>query len=76
MTTADDYDPDAILADRNAHPIHKFYAAINIDARDNGTPWAKCPNCGDPFIDYQGQTLCSERCERQYLDYINNPEGF
>ncbi len=28
------YDPDAILADPAAHPVHKRYAAINVGIRD------------------------------------------
>ena len=30
------YDPDAILADPNAHPVHKLYAEINVGIRDRG----------------------------------------
>lgn len=62
------YDPDAILRDPTSHPIHRMYAAINIDARDNGTRWAKCPNCGDPFrvTAETGDTVCSDRCDREF----------
>lgn len=63
-----DYDPDAILADPNAHPKHKAIAAINIDARDNGTQWAKCTNCGDPYVvtGETGSTVCSDECGAEF----------
>ena len=56
------YDPDAILADPNAHPKHVAYALINIGIRDRGERWAKCPNCGDPYQlteDWDNGTVCS-----------------
>lgn len=43
------YDPDAILADPDAHPVHKMYAEINIGIRDRGERWAKCYECGEPY---------------------------
>lgn len=66
------YDPDAILADPDAHPTHKMYAAINKDVRDNGTPWAKCADCGDPYVvSAEGSTMfCSDACEAAYGDYL------
>lgn len=45
----DSYDPEAILADPDAHPTHKLYAAINLGVRDRGERWAKCANCGLPY---------------------------
>lgn len=39
-----DYDPDAILADPTAHPIHKMYAEINI-----GVPTAENRTCTREF---------------------------
>ena len=43
------YDPDAILANPDAHPKHVAYALINIGIRDRGEHWAKCLDCGDPY---------------------------
>lgn len=60
-----DYDPDGILADPHAHPIHKMYAAINVGIRDRGERWSKCPNCGDPYQlteDWNDMTFCSPEC--------------
>lgn len=70
------YDPDAILADPNAHPIHKMYAAINIGIRDRGERWAKCANCGKPYQlteEWINGTVCSPICFDDYLGYV---EGF
>ena len=59
------YDPDAILADPNAHPVHKRYARINIGIRDHGERWAKCLNCGYPYQitdQWQDGTFCCDEC--------------
>jgi len=62
------------------HPKHIATAMINDDIKRNGTPWVKCPNCGEPFVQgavqedgYDPYTLCSKSCEGSYLAYINNP---
>lgn len=71
----DDYDPDAILADPDAHPLHKVYAAINIGIRDRGEVWAKCPNCGDPYqitAEWGNTTVCSDRCAAEFTMYLNS----
>lgn len=73
------YDPDAILADPLAHPLHKMYAAINIGIRDRGEQWAKCPNCGDPYQiteEWTNETVCSQNCYDEFLAYLNNPESY
>ena len=59
------YDPDAILADPNAHPVHKLYAEINVGIRDRGERWVKCMNCGDPYqltSAWGDPYVCSEPC--------------
>lgn len=68
-----DYDPDAILADPDAHPIHKVYAAINIGIRDRGEHWSKCANCGDPYQlteEWGDSTVCSERCYSAFASWL------
>jgi hypothetical protein len=68
------YDPDAILADPTAHPIHKRYAYINIGIRDRGERWAKCANCGEPYQlteAWSDGTVCSQRCWYQFADDLN-----
>jgi hypothetical protein len=68
------YDPEAILADPFAHPIHKAYAAINIDVRDNGATWSKCANCGDPYKlteAWSAAEICGDACWRDYMAYLN-----
>lgn len=70
------YDPDAILADPNAHPIHKVYAAINIGIRDRGEQWSKCANCGNPYQiteEWTDTTVCSQVCFDSYMEYLNEP---
>lgn len=67
----EEYDPDAILADPNSHPIHRMYALINIGVRDRGERWHKCANCGDPYQlidgdDWIDTTVCSARCQREF----------
>ena len=59
------YDPDAILAAPNAHPVYKLYAEINVGIRDRGEQWAKCLNCGDPYQiteQWQDGTFCCDEC--------------
>lgn len=73
---SDTYDPDAILADPNAHPIHKAYAEINVGIRDRGEHWSKCANCGNPYQlteEWSTSEICSELCELDYLRYLNDP---
>jgi hypothetical protein len=70
------YDPDAILADPQAHPIHKMYAEINIGVRDRGEVWSKCANCGAPYQlteAWTSDTVCGKSCFNDYLNYLNNP---
>lgn len=72
--TYDDYDPDAILADPGAHPLHRMYAEINVRVRDRGERWAKCPNCGDPYQitpEWTSDTVCSERCGDEFAASLN-----
>lgn len=68
-----DYDPDAILADSDSHPIHRMYAEINIGVRDRGERWGKCMNCGGLFQlteTWSDSSLCSEVCGREYIASI------
>ena len=70
-----DYDPDAILADTEALPIHKLYAAINIGIRDRGEHWAKCANCGTLYQltdEWSEGTVCSQRCWDKFRYSLDN----
>ena len=63
------YDPDAILADPNVHPVHKLYAEINVGIRDRGERWAKCLNCGEPYqvtTAWTSALFCGSVCEADY----------
>lgn len=67
------YDPDEVLADPDAHPLHTVYALINKDVRDNGAEWSKCANCGFPYRlseEWSDGTVCSPRCFRDYTAYV------
>lgn len=69
----DGYDPDGILADPNAHPTYKRYAAINIGIRDRGEQWSKCANCGEPYQlteQWDSATVCSETCGSEFTDSL------
>ena len=69
------YDPDAILADPNTHPVHKRYAEINVGIRDRGEQWAKCLNCGDPYQiteQWQDGTFCCDECGAETDDYMRS----
>jgi hypothetical protein len=70
-----DYDPDAILADPESHPLHKVYAEINIGIRDRGERWSKCANCGDPYplVAGSNETVCSDSCADEYSKYLMDP---
>lgn len=70
---AERYNPDAILADPNSHPIHKRYAAINIGIRDRGESWSKCANCGEPYqltAEWSADGICSQACHDDYVAYL------
>lgn len=59
-----------IQARGDARPlIHIATELVNEEAMA-GEPWNKCPNCGSPFKGTQ--TLCSDRCETEYTDYLNS----
>jgi len=70
------YDPEAILADPEAHPLHVMYAEINIGIRDRGEHWAKCANCGMPYQltkEWDDSTVCSEDCFGDFTAYLSTP---
>jgi hypothetical protein len=69
------YDPDAILADPNSHPLHRLYAEINIGIRDRGERWAKCADCGVPYQltpAWDSETVCSPACAERYRRYVQS----
>lgn len=52
--------------------LHTAYDIVNEQVGTAGIPWAKCANCGSPFIvkDGGGMTVCSTSCHADYLAYI------
>lgn len=72
MSTTE-YDPDAVLADPHAHPIHRRIAEINIRVRDHGERWSKCANCGQPYQiteQWTTDTVCSNTCDDEFTRSI------
>ena len=53
------YDPDAVLANPDAHPVHKRYAAINVGVRDRGELYQLTEAWGSGMF-------CSAACETAY----------
>lgn len=52
---------------------HLAYREINEQVAA-GRPWAKCPNCGNPYpLDKAGALTgaCSPECFEDYLNYLN-----
>lgn len=51
--------------------LHRAYAIVNQRAQA-GEPWAKCMDCGSPFIVGQGAgsspEFCSTSCGKAYTD--------
>lgn len=45
------------------------YREFTDEERQN-LPTGICPDCGDDV--YKGNTFCSKRCERLYMNYINS----
>jgi hypothetical protein len=73
------YDPEAILADPEAHPVHKMYAEINIGIRDRGERWSKCMNCGTPYrftSIWDNPVACSQTCLTEYVAYVSDSGAF
>lgn len=51
---------------------HDGYALINAQVKA-GRPWAKCPNCGQPYpLDRPGanESICSPECYDAYVKYV------
>jgi hypothetical protein len=73
------------MATFHINPRELAHRLMAEDARENGTQYFKCANCGQPYVlgrmgdpdaeDWQDTTVCSPRCFSAYLAYLNNPEG-
>lgn len=51
---------------------HQYPTSIlKYEPVDNskGEPSGKCPNCGN--LCYEGSYICSDACEKEYIDYVN-----
>lgn len=52
--------------------ITKGIEIINRQVADGFTSWAKCINCGSPFIVKTSSEICSDSCAHEYSDYLNS----
>jgi hypothetical protein len=61
---------------RGIHPLHMSTALMNDMNAAGEARWQKCPNCGLPFDGLITKTeyLCSDKCETEYIEYLNNPD--
>lgn len=50
----------------------QFSVIFNYRPRDESVPCptGKCPNCG--MMCYNGDSVCSDRCRREYTAYLNS----
>lgn len=67
--------------------VHEIFPYLSADEREllisrtcgpcfdlifNERATGKCPNCGG--LCYNGKTLCSDKCEKSYIAYLNGEE--
>ena len=57
------------IVDPTAHQYPTRIVKYTPVDETRGGPTGKCPNCGG--LCYEGDYLCSKKCEKEYLDYIN-----
>jgi len=63
---------EGTIIDPTAHQYPTEILSYSEADESKGSPTGKCPNCGG--LCYKGNSLCSEKCNREYMDYLNNPE--
>ncbi len=64
-------DPQGNIVDPTAHQYPTEIISYEEADETKGPPTGKCPNCGG--LCYNGDYLCSDKCSKEYLDYLNNP---
>ena len=58
-----------IVIDPTAHQYPTRILEYHVADESRGGPTGKCPNCGE--LCYEGRYLCSEKCDKEYMEYIN-----
>jgi len=66
--------PEGSIVDPTAHQFPTRIIKYDEADEARGAPTGKCPNCGD--LSYMGDYLCSEKCNKEYMDYLNSPEEY
>lgn len=61
---------DGIIIDPTSHQYPTKILSYEEADESRGSPTGKCPNCGG--LSYGGEYLCSEKCQKEYLNYLNN----
>jgi len=65
---------DGNVVDPTAHQYPTHIIKYSEADEDKGPPTGKCPNCGD--LSYGGEYLCSDKCNTEYMAYLNSPEEY
>ena len=61
------------IVDPTGHQYPTHIISYEEADESRGAPTGKCPNCGS--LCYEGKYLCSEKCDIEYMNYLNNPEN-
>ena len=64
--------PDGSIVDPTAHQYPTKILEYEEADESKGSPTGKCPNCGG--LCYKNEYFCSKKCNKEYLDYLNNSE--
>lgn len=62
--------PEGAIIDPTAHQYPTRILSYSEADESKGPPTGKCPNCGG--LCYGGCYLCSPKCDKEYLEYMNN----
>lgn len=61
--------PEGDIVDPTEHQFPTEILKYDPVDESKGNPTGKCPNCGD--LSYGGETMCSDKCSKEYMDYLN-----
>ena len=65
-------DRDNNIIDPTAHQYPTYIIKYEEADESQGPPTGKCPNCGG--LCYNARYTCSDKCEKEYIAYLNNPK--
>jgi len=66
--------PDGTIIDPTAHQYPTEIESYEEADESKGPPTGKCPNCGS--LCYEGNYLCSDKCNDEYMAYLNSPNDY